>query len=413
VYEHLKTSAIISMPTMAAALQRLVSRAVSAVASPSAATGNVVHLALSGGVDSSVAGFLLRERGWDVRPVLLRCWADADDDSGGCFAREERLASKSVFALKLKRNLAVFDFVSEYWTDVFDGVLLSGLAAGTTPNQDLACNAAIKFGAFPERLAAEAGGVTPPFATGHYARLETSGDAAAPSKPRLLRAVDPVKDQSYFLASVPGSALQTAMFPIGGLYKTEVREIAAHAGLPSATEKSSRGICFVGKRGMADFTARYLTSKPRERGSNGTGSFLTRSHGSDDEFDAVAKLRQPAHLYTLGQRARIGGVRDALYVVGRRGADVVVSPTRLAASFVECDIPSWISGEVPSESQRTRLEYKACSTEDTDLCDLVVHDSGRVRINFGTRRDAIAPGQAVVLFRGEQVLGAALVSGTL
>lgn len=226
-----------------------------------------------------------------MRPVLLRCWADHDDSATSCFERESRAAAAATRALRLAHPLTVFDFVPQYWTTVFEPVLLAGLRSGSTPNQDLACNRAIKFGAFPDRLAADAGTAAPPFfATGHYARLE-HGEGGV----RLLRAVDDKKDQTYFLASVPGAAFDSAIFPIGGLLKADVRRIAEHAGLPAARDRSSRGICFVGKRGMAEFTARYIAPP----GVGRKPAFVL-------DGETVADLPKPPHCYTVGQRARGG-----------------------------------------------------------------------------------------------------------
>jgi tRNA (5-methylaminomethyl-2-thiouridylate)-methyltransferase len=396
------------MARAAAPVQRLIARAVAALRGPTAQTGSVVHLALSGGVDSSVSAFLLRERGWDVRPVILRCWAGADDGSdASCFEREVRASEAAVRALALTRRLSVFDFVSDYWNEVFDGVLLSGLAAGVTPNQDLACNRAIKFGAFPRRLAAEAGtSDPPPFATGHYARLADAGDGPI----RLLRAADDVKDQTYFLASVPGDSFRGAMFPIGGLVKPDVRRIAAHAGLPAAADRSSRGICFVGKRRMGEFTARYLDVSARAEPA--AGGRLTPAPSFILDARRIAPLPRPAHCYTLGQRARVGGSPERLYVTGREGADVIVKASPPMTRRVVCGTPHWIGGTIPAGLRSTfgrRLLYKGNSTTSVAECRATLLGDGRLEVTFDVPRAAIAPGQAVVLYAGEEVLGSGLV----
>jgi tRNA (5-methylaminomethyl-2-thiouridylate)-methyltransferase len=367
----------------------------------------VVHLALSGGVDSSVAGFLLRERGWDVRPVLMRCWADADDAEAGtpCFERELRAAERTVEALGLKRRLAVFDFVSEYWTNVFQDVLLAGLKAGDTPNQDLACNAAIKFGSFPQRLAEENGTPEPPpFATGHYARIH---HAPGTGQTTLLRALDVVKDQTYFLASVSGAALRQAMFPVGGLLKTEVRDIAKHVGLPAAHQKSSRGICFVGKRDKAAFMERYMVQRSSD--SYDGGYFIL-----NDTMEKVAPLAVQAYAYTVGQRARVGGQAQSLYVVGRQGPDILVSRTKLWMNRVLCDRPVWISGSAPTElvgrSAGLSAECKSCSSGPIMRCTVSLRDNGGLEVRFETSQEAKSSGQVIVLYRGEEVLGCAPIS---
>jgi tRNA (5-methylaminomethyl-2-thiouridylate)-methyltransferase len=388
-------------------VRALLARTVASLPAPCQRSGPVVHLALSGGVDSSVAGVLLRERGWDVRPVLMRCWADADDAEAGtpCFERELRAAERTVEALGLKRRLAVFDFVSEYWTKVFQDVLLAGLQAGDTPNQDLACNAAIKFGSFPHRLAEEnATSGPPPFATGHYARLYC---APGMGQATLLRALDVVKDQTYFLASVPSAALRQAIFPVGGLLKTEVREIAKHVGLPAAHQKSSRGICFVGKRDKAAFMERYMaqgSSDPNEE-----GYFIL-----NDTMEKVAPLAVPAYAYTVGQRARVGGQVQSLYVVGRQGPDILVSSFKLSMNRVVCDRPVWIAGSAPTEledrSAGMGAECKSCSSGPTMRCTVSTRDNGGLEVCFESPQEAKSPGQVIVFYRGEEVLGCAAIS---
>lgn len=392
----------------APSIPKLISKTVAALKAPSTESGKVVHLALSGGVDSSVAGFLLRERGWDVRPVLMRCWSDGDDGAEApCFERELQAAESATKSLRLKRPLSVFDFVPEYWNDVFNGVLLSGLAAGITPNQDLACNKFIKFGAFPQRLAQECGShMPPPFATGHYARLEKSR-ALGNCTEKLLRATDEVKDQTYFLASVPGAAFRNAIFPIGSLHKSDVRRIAVHAGLPAANDRSSRGICFVGKRTMSDFISRYLGEELCKTGDREDeapdGSFVLRGK-------PIAPLTKPALLYTIGERARVGGAPGRLYVVGREGSSILLSASLPVTRRLTCRVPHWVSGVGPEGLKEGReLEYKGCSSAKLASCRAILQDDGLLGIAFSSCRPAVAPGQIVVLYDGENVLGSTAV----
>lgn len=335
----------------------------------------------------------------------MRCWADSDDDEGAssCFEREVRASQATVDALSLSRDLSVFDFVPEYWNDVFEGVLLTGLRTGITPNQDLACNRSIKFGAFPQRLAAEAGAEeAPPFATGHYARLGARDDGSV----RLLRAADDIKDQTYFLASVPGEGFRSAMFPIGGLLKTDVRQIAAHVGLPAAGDRSSRGICFVGKRGMADFTARYMAP---ERGASGRGPEFVL------DGKVIAEAPKPAYCYTVGQRARVGGVSGRLFVKKCVDGDVVLQRFPPETCAVRCADAHWIGGEAPtglgeSGGGLVSMQYKGCSTGEIASCFLSRSEDGGICVGFGEPRAAIAPGQVVVFYNGEEVVGSAIVS---
>lgn len=382
---------------MTTCARSLLARALRGVEAPLSSDASTIHLALSGGVDSSVAGFLLKEKGWSVNPVLMRCWDDdtSEQNITPCYETELRAANAATRALRLS-TLEVFDFVEEYWTDVFDSVFLAGLRSGQTPNPDLACNRAVKFGAFPARLRKRAEtSSTPRFATGHYARLRHEGDRAT-----LLAAVDERKDQTYFLSSVPGNAFAAASFPVGGLLKEEVRVLADYAGLPAAEARSSRGICFVGKRRMGPFLERYLDGRG--------GRFVDADSGAP-----VADLPHPAHVYTAGQRAKVGGLSGKpLYVVGRDRDDVVVVPgrdnPRLFVQEQVCDSVDWVAGEVPKDltEGEVRLEYKANSTARRKWCKAERIGDG-VKIRFEEEQRIVVPGQALVLYEGAVCLGAA------
>lgn len=398
----------------------IITRALSAITGPTAKSGSVIHLALSGGVDSSVSAFLLRERGWDVRPVIMRCWASEEEDIGlSCFEKEVRASEKTVRALNLRQNLAVFDFVSEYWSQVFDGVLLAGLAKGLTPNQDLACNRNIKFGAFPERLAKEMGSATPPyFATGHYAQVQNDDSRQI----KLLRAVDDAKDQTYFLASVEAGAFANVVFPVGSLLKTDVRLIAAHVGLPAVNEKSSRGICFVGKRKMSHFVSSYLSPPSRDQFDLKPQS---SSHVGNDQIlhqpsfvldgQRIGPLLQSKHSYTVGQRARLGGAVGRLYVAEKNGTEVALLRRPPTTRHIVCAAPHWISSDWYNclDQGKSRLLYKGNSSACLAPCHAHILPDGGLEVRFVVERPAIAPGQVLVLYNGPEVLGSAVVERSI
>lgn len=352
---------------------------------------NSIFVALSGGVDSSVSSLILREAGWRVNPVLMRCWEHQQDDvTPNCFDTELRAAEATVQNLKLQ-PLQVFDFVKHYWTDVFDAVFLHGVRNGFMPNADLACNRYVKFGAFPARVAQLAGPNTF-YATGHYARIEHSQQG-----PKLLAARDHTKDQSYFLASVRQDALTRAVLPVGDLLKTEVKTIAAAAHLPAANAKSSRGICFVGKRRMEDFIEQYLPG-------DHSGNFIV--YGTEQVLGEV----KCGYAFTIGQRARIKSLAEAMYVVGKRGRDVLVAPRShhlLRSNSVLCEKADWIRGEPDriARGHEVEIAFKACST--------MPKRKGRIKrqvdgwfLKFEHERQIVAPGQAIVLYEGQECLGA-------
>lgn len=366
----------------------LVSLALRSIPPPSA-SGSTIHLALSGGVDSSVAAFLLRERGWRVRPIFLRCWTS---DDGACVERELRAAQAAVHALQLGDPLDDWDFVREYWNGVFEGVLLRGLADGLTPNPDVACNALIKFGSFPERLRKESGNESIQFATGHYARLN--------SNHQLLRAVDTHKDQSYFLAKVKAADLRDAIFPLGNLLKRETRAIATHAGLPAAQAPSSRGLCFVGAPRLTALLDQYMGTSHPSRFVDAE----TRIPISDAPFAAWA--------YTIGQRARIGGASNPYYVVGKsKDGDVLVAQGAeshlLRTRQVECSKPHWIH-ERPVDGSALFAKVNSCG--DMLECTTEVRDD-TFFVVFKKDVRKVAPGQLIAIYDGEVCLGGAVVSG--
>lgn len=354
-----------------------------------------IYLALSGGVDSSVSGLLLREAGWRVKPVLMRCWDDGTSGEVPCWEAEQKAAIAATKALQLTDQLQTFDFVAEYWTDVFDGVFLEGMRRGFTPNADLACNRSIKFGAFPDRLRELAANQhihqteAPRFATGHYARV-----AYVDGKPMLLAAVDEKKDQSYFLGSVRGEALHSVVFPVGTLLKTEVKDIEKWASLPSLGLKSSRGMCFIGKKRLADFVEKYMAGD--------RGQFVS----VDGQYRG--DMNMPSFGYTIGQRARIGGLEEALYVVGKQGNDILVAAAkdeRLFSHGVFCERIDWISGAPIGIENGLKVDFKGCSTMKRG--GAVVKKIGKgFAVLFDERTRRIATGQAVVLYDGDICLGA-------
>lgn len=378
----------------------IIARALRFVPAPPS-TNARVHLALSGGVDSSVAGFLLKERGWRITPIFMRCWT-GDDNTGECVERELRAAEAATKALALEEALQDWDFVSDYWTEVFEPVLLRGLAAGLTPNPDVACNATVKFRALPARIRA-AGGRH--YATGHYARLDANG--------ALRCATDTAKDQTYFLAHCAQEELRDAIFPVGALLKSETRAIARHLALPSADAASTKGLCFVGARRLSELVEQYLPVSASVSASTETGEgrwFVDAECGR-----MVARMPRPQWAYTVGQRARIGGAPEAWYVAGKRASgDVVVTrgadSPRLFTRTLLCGKPHWI-GAAPHDDKPLHAKLKSCGAmqpcriEETRARDGVV-----VRFENAVRRTGA--GQLIALYSDLQCLGGCLVTKT-
>ncbi len=298
-----------------------------------------VVVGMSGGVDSSVTAWLLKEQGYDVVGLFMKNWED-DDDSEYCSTREDWIDVVSVADL-IGIDVEAVNFAAEYKDRVFTEFLRE-YSAGRTPNPDVLCNAEIKFKAFLDH-ALGLGADT--IATGHYARVRQAGDGRV----ELLKATDLSKDQSYFLHRLNQQQLSRTMFPLGGMPKTEVRRIAEQIGLPNAKKKDSTGICFIGERPFREFLNRYLPTQP--------GPMKTAEGKVIGEHIGLA-------FYTLGQRKGIGlgGSRDGsgepwfvarkvmetntLYVV--QGHD----HPWLATPSLEAIDASWVAGEPPVEGAR-------------------------------------------------------------
>mmetsp|Transcript_22472 Transcript_22472/g.90117 ORF Transcript_22472/g.90117 Transcript_22472/m.90117 type:complete len:339 (-) Transcript_22472:1724-2740(-) len=253
-----------------------------------------VLLGLSGGVDSALAGKLLVERGYQVNAAFLKVWNE-DKDGAPCDEEEERRSRQVAEQLKL-HDFAVYNRVTEYWNSVFTP-FLDDYRTGKTPNADLACNRDIKFTLLSDESVRKKNDL---LATGHYASIFTRRDGI-----HLGRGSDRVKDQSYFLSSVRKSDLEKVLFPLGTLQKGQTREICKWLGIPSW--KSSRGMCFIGKRPMFSFLSQYLVPAPGSVLSYDDGRVLLAHQG---EF----------HFHTVGQRIGLAGpgVNERTFIVEKR-----------------------------------------------------------------------------------------------
>ncbi len=304
-----------------------------------------VVVGLSGGVDSAVSAWLLKQQGHDVVGLFMKNWED-DDDDAYCSTRQDLIDAAAV-ADVIGIDLEAVNFAAEYKDRVF-AAFLSEYGAGRTPNPDVLCNAEIKFKAFLDhamRLGAEH------IATGHYARLGRD----ARGRVQLLKAIDETKDQSYFLHRLDQSQLARTLFPLGDRRKTDVRALAERIGLPNARKKDSTGICFIGERPFRAFLNRYLPTTPGPiRTPDGTpGGRVVGTHVG-------------LAFYTLGQRRGIGigGVKmgdddasaGAWFVARKDMATNTLWIVRghdhpwLLATRVAFDDASWIAGEPPSSS---------------------------------------------------------------
>jgi tRNA-specific 2-thiouridylase len=347
-----------------------------------------VVVGMSGGVDSSVAALLLKRAGFEVVGLFMKNWEDDDDEY--CSTRAD-LIDAAAAADVIGIDLEAVNFAAEYRERVFAS-FLAEYAAGRTPNPDVLCNAEIKFKAFLDhalRMGARR------IATGHYAQLrERDG------RVELLRAADGAKDQSYFLHRLVQAQLARVMFPIGHLRKSEVRRMAAEAGLPNHAKKDSTGICFIGERPFREFLNRYLPKTP--------GPMLTPEGRRVGEHIGLA-------FYTLGQRKGIGlgGAGEPWYVAEKRLASnelVVVQGhdhPMLMRSSLRGTEASWVL-DPPAEGSRraAKTRYRQADADCT-----VARVSGKeLAVEFPRAQRAVTPGQSVVLYDGEVCLGGAVIA---
>ena len=353
-----------------------------------------VVVGLSGGVDSSVAAWLLKQQGHEVVGVFMKNWEDDDTDEY-CTSRED-LVDAAAVADVLGIEIEAVNFATEYRERVF-AHFLHEYGAGRTPNPDVLCNSEIKFRAFLDhalRMGADH------IATGHYARVRRAADGHV----ELRTATDVTKDQSYFLHRLTQEQLVPTLFPLGAMIKRDVRVLAQREGIPTYAKKDSTGICFIGERPFRDFLARYLPRTP--------GPVVTPDGVTVGRHDGLA-------YYTLGQRhgLGIGGTRDGTdapwFVAGKdpaRNALVAVQghahPLLYRRDVDVIDL-HWIAGGAPAAS--TRLTAKTRYRMPAAPCVLETTPSG-TRAVFASPQWAPTPGQYLVLYDGDVCLGGGVIA---
>lgn len=351
----------------------------------------LVIVGLSGGVDSSVAAWQLLQQGYEVQGLFMSNWDE--DETGYCTAAEDFRDATSV-SEQLGIALHKVSFAGDYRERVF-AYFLSEYRAGRTPNPDVLCNREIKFGVcfdYARRLGADY------VATGHYARVTHTPVT------RLLKGLDPRKDQSYFLHAMPAVALARTLFPVGEMEKTQVRTLAHELALPVFDKKDSTGICFIGERPFAEFLARYLPAQP----------------GAIETIEGQRIGRHTGLMYyTLGQRQGLGiggqssGDEAPWYVSGKdlqRNVLIVVQGhdhPGMQADTLTASQASWIAGAPPSAHFRcmAKVRYR----QDDRPCSVEIRADGTCRVSFDTPQRAITPGQYVVFYMSDECLGGAVI----
>ncbi len=355
----------------------------------------LIMVGMSGGVDSSVTAYLLKQQGPHVAGMFMKNWEEDDrQDEAACSAEEDAADAQRV-AERLGIPLHRRNFAAEYWDYVFEE-FLAEYRAGRTPNPDILCNREIKFKTFIEH-AEDLGAET--IATGHYVRSEVRDGLH-----RLLRGRDPGKDQSYFLYAIGQEALSRARFPVGELHKDEVRAIAREIGLQVHDKKDSTGICFIGERDFRAFLQRYLAPSPGEIRTP-DGQLLGQHQG--------------LMYYTLGQRQGLGiggvaGRPDEPWYVLHKDLDANVlyadqgheHPWLLSNRLLARQL-NWVTGIAPEPGKR--LTAKVRYRQEDQACVVEKISGDALELLFYTPQRAVTPGQSVVLYDGDECLGGGII----
>ena len=343
---------------------------------------------MSGGVDSSVAALLLKEEGYDVVGIFMKNWDDTDED-GVCTAEVDYEDAVAV-ANQIGIPYYSINFEKEYYDRVFT-YFLDEYKKGRTPNPDIMCNKEIKFKAFldfAKSLGADY------VATGHYARVDRSGDETL-----MLRGVDNNKDQTYFLSQLSQEQIKDVLFPVGELDKKEVREIAHKYKLATADKKDSTGICFIGERDFNEFLSNYLPAQP--------GNIV------DTEGNVLGK-HDGLMFHTIGQRRGlgIGGEGEAWFVCGKdlKKNELIVcqgknNPLLFSNKLYASEFSTISDKECPDEFDCTaKFRYRQADIN----AHVKVLGDGKVEVTYDKTK-AVTPGQAAVFYQGDVCLGSAII----
>lgn len=354
-------------------------------------TKSHVIVGMSGGVDSSVAAYLLKQAGHHVEGVFMKNW-EGDDTDTYCPATKD-MADAQAVCDKLGIPLQLVNFADKYWENVF-AYFLEEYRAGRTPNPDILCNKEIKFKAFLD-YAKQRGADF--IATGHYVR-----SAQSANRTYLLKGSDPLKDQSYFLHALTEEQVSQSLFPVGDLPKTAVRALAEELGLITHAKKDSTGICFIGERKFKNFLSEYLPAQP--------GKIKTLDGETIGQHDGLM-------FYTIGQR-------QGLQIGGKKGK--AEAPWYVAQKDITNNILTVVQGEHPALYKQSLTTSAIHWINDTPNLPLTVTAKTRYRqpdqacrieqtnensfcINFEQPQRAVTPGQSIVFYDGDICLGGGII----
>lgn len=387
-----------------------------------------VVVGLSGGVDSSVAAYLLKEQGYEVIGMFMKNW----HDDSVTISDECPWLDDSNDAVIVSQQLGIpfqtIDLSAEYKTRIVD-YMFREYESGRTPNPDVLCNREIKFDIFLNaamKLGADF------VATGHYAR-KSEETVNGQKVFRLLAGKDNNKDQSYFLCQLTQQQLAKALFPIGALQKSEVRSIASKIGLATAAKKDSQGLCFIGKVHLPDFLQQQLKPKTGKVILVDAGSpvylnihdqtdykVLAAPYKYDSGCGKVAGEHRGAHYYTIGQRKglNMGGFPEPVFVIGTDTKENIIymgmgenhPGLYRRALFIPCTEVHWVRTDLAmAEGERKKMKARIRYRQPLESCELIMESEG-LYVVFDRPQRGITPGQFAAWYEGEELTGSGVIS---
>lgn len=387
-----------------------------------------VVVGLSGGVDSSVTAYLLKEQGYDVIGLFMRNWHDdsviIDDECPWIEDSNDAL----MVAEKLNIPFQVIDLSEQYKERIVD-YMFSEYEAGRTPNPDVLCNREIKFDVFL-KAALDLGADY--VATGHYCQKDTE-NINGKHVHKLIAGADNNKDQSYFLCQLNQEQLSKALFPIGHLQKSEVREIAKAQDLITAEKKDSQGLCFIGKVKLPDFLQQQLKPKEGDIIEVSENSSVYNEHKTESDLESLSKpftynvndgnqvgKHQGAHYFTIGQRKglQVGGTPLPLFVIG---TDVSTNTIYVGqgenhpglyrkALFIEKDDIHWLREDLElKEGQKEEFEVRIRYRQPLQKAEIFMESKGCF-IVFEENQRGITPGQFAAWYKNNELIGSGVIN---
>jgi tRNA-specific 2-thiouridylase len=349
-----------------------------------------IVVAMSGGVDSSVAAALLKQQGWEVIGMMLRLWSEPGRQAFNRCCTPEAMALARRVAAQLDIPFYPIDIRDTFYENIVAG-FIDGYAQGITPNPCLNCNRTIRFGVLLEHARAIGADF---LATGHYARLQQDPEGLM----HLLRGADPSKDQSYVLSVLSQQQLAQAAFPVGGFQKSEIRAMALDLGLPMASRPDSQDLCFLAGDDYRNFLHRHAPE------INRPGMFLNQLGQRLGDHQGLAH-------YTIGQRKGLGvAFPIPLYVLDKNPADntiILGTVEDLERDSLQVAEINWISGRPPTRPIHMTVQIRYRAREISAMLTPITPTSANLHLEAPLR--GITPGQAAVFYQGDECLGGGLI----